>query len=279
MKTVRIAAIVVLLLTAVSILGANYLAPAGYERQFREMPQAPPSGLHPLGTDELGRDRWARLLYGMRVSFTLAPLAALLTTVLAGLVGGIAGYFGGWTERCCKLLIDFFLSVPWLFLLITVRAALPLNVSPQASVAVTFAILGLLGWAASARVICSGAKDLMKSEFVWMARASGFSGLKLIRLHLLPNLRGALLAQFWISIPVFIIAEANLGALGLGVAEPLPSLGSLLRELQEAVTLRPEPWRLLPLAVLIVVISSFQVLLNKALLSNQVLPNKQEVRA
>jgi ABC-type dipeptide/oligopeptide/nickel transport system permease subunit len=103
----------------------------------------------------------------------------------------------------------------------------------------------------------------MKSEFVWMARAAGFSGFKLIRLHLLPNLRGALLAQFWISIPVFIIAEANLGALGLGVAEPLPSLGSLLRELQDAVMLRPEPWRLLPLAVLIVVISSFQVLLNK----------------
>jgi ABC-type dipeptide/oligopeptide/nickel transport system permease subunit len=103
----------------------------------------------------------------------------------------------------------------------------------------------------------------MKSEFVWMARASGFSGLKLVRLHLMPNLRGALLAQFWISIPVFIIAEANLGALGLGVAEPLPSLGSLLRELQDSVMVRPEPWRLLPLAVLIVVISSFLVLLNK----------------
>lgn len=268
MKAVRIVAITVLLLTAGAVLLANYLAPAGYEQQFRELPQAGPSSHHPLGTDDLGRDRWARLLYGMRVSLTLAPLAALFSTFLAALVGGLAGYFGGWTERCSKLLIDFFLSVPWLFLLITVRAVLPLNISPQSSVTVTFILLGLLGWAASARVICSGAKDLMKSEFVWMARASGFSGMKLIRLHLLPNLRGALLAQFWISIPVFIIAEANLGALGLGVSEPLPSLGSLLRELQDAVTLRPEPWRLLPLAVLIVVISSFQVLLNK-----------QEVRA
>ncbi len=268
MKTIRTAAIAVLLVTACLVLLANYLAPAGYEQQFRELPQAAPSAHHLLGTDDLGRDRWARLLFGMRVSLTLAPLAALLTTVLAGLVGGVAGYFGGWTERCAKLVIDFFLSVPWLFLLITVRAVLPLNISPQASVAVTFALLGLLGWAASARVICSGAKDLMRSEFVWMARAAGFSGWKLIRLHLLPNLRGALLAQFWISIPVFIIAEANLGVLGLGVSEPLPSLGSLLRELQESVTLRPEPWRLLPLAVLIVVISSFQVLLNK-----------QEVRA
>jgi peptide/nickel transport system permease protein len=263
MKPVRLVAITVLALTALTVFGARYLAPAGYEQQFREMPQAAPSVHHLLGTDDLGRDRWARLLYGMRVSLTLAPLAALFTTVLAGLVGGIAGYFGGWTERCCKLLIDLFLSIPWLFLLITVRAVLPLNVSPEASVMVTFALLGLLGWAASARVICAGAKDLMRSEFIWMARASGFSGFKLVRLHLLPNLRGALLAQFWISIPVFIIAEANLGALGLGVAEPLPSLGSLLRELQDAVMLRPEPWRLLPLAVLIVVISSFQVLLNK----------------
>src|SRR5215467_5048211 len=166
MKAVRIVAIAVLGLTALTILCANYLAPAGYEQQFRETPQAAPSAHHPLGTDDLGRDRWARLLFGMRVSLTLAPLAAFLSTLLAGLVGGIAGYCGGWVERCSKLLIDFFLSVPWLFLLITVRAVLPLNISPQASVAVTFALLGLLGWAASARIICSGAKELMKSEFV-----------------------------------------------------------------------------------------------------------------
>src|ERR1041385_3149255 len=136
MKTLRIVAIAVLAITAFAVLFANYLAPAGYEQQFRELPQAGPSAHHLLGTDELGRDRWARLLYGMRVSLPLAPLAALFTTFLAGLVGGLAGYFGGWTERCCKLLIDLFLSVPWLFLLITVRAVLPLNVSPEASVTV-----------------------------------------------------------------------------------------------------------------------------------------------
>src|SRR6201995_3380744 len=139
MKAIRIVAIAVLCLTALTIFGAKYLAPAGYEQQFREMPQAPPSSHHLLGTDEVGRDRWARLLYGMRVSLTLAPLAALFTTVLAGLVGGIAGYFGGGTERFCKLFIDLFLSVPWLFLLITVSAVLPLNISPQASVTITFA--------------------------------------------------------------------------------------------------------------------------------------------
>lgn len=263
MKVLRITAVAFLIIAALAALGANYIAPSGYEHQFRESPDASPSSQHLLGTDDLGRDRFARLLYGMRVSFLLAPLAAAVATILAALVGGIAGYFGGWVERSLMIVVDLFLCIPWLFLLITVRAVLPLNISPQSSVVVTFTLLGLLGWAASARVICAGTRDMMKSEFVWLARATGFSGFKLLRLHLLPNLRGTLLAQFWISIPVFIITEANLGVLGLGVSEPLPSLGSLLRELQNLVTLRPEPWQFVPLIVLIVVVSSFQTLLNK----------------
>ena len=263
MNTIRLIAAVVLILVAGAALGAGYLAPAGYEHQFREAPGAPPSAQHPLGTDDLGRDHFARLLYGTRISLVLAPLAAALATILAALFGGIAGYCGGWFERACLLIIDLFMSIPWLFLLITVRAVLPLNISPETSVAVTFLLLGLLGWAASARVICAGTRQLMASEFVWQARASGFSGFKLLRLHVLPNLRGPLLAQFWISVPVFIIAEANLGALGLGVSEPLPSLGSLLRELQQTLVLRPEPWHILPLIVLIVVVSCFQPLLNR----------------
>ena len=263
MKAVRIAAIVLLMIAGIAAVGANYIAPAGYEHQFRESPGASPSSQHPLGTDDLGRDRFARLLYGMRVSFLLAPLAAAVATALAAFLGGLAGYFGGWVERCLMIVVDLFLCIPWLFLLLTVRAVLPLNISPEASVVVTFTLLGLLGWAASARVICAGTRDMMKSEFVWLARATGFFGVKLVRLHLLPNLRGTLLAQFWISIPVFIITEANLGVLGLGVSEPLPSLGSLLRELQNLVTLRPEPWQFVPLIVLIVVVSSFQTLLHK----------------
>lgn len=263
MKAARMVALFVLLAAIVSAVGARWIAPQGYEQQFRKMPDARPSAQHLLGTDELGRDRLARLLYGTRVSLALAPLAALLATVLAAFVGGVAGCFGGWAERGGMFLADLFLSVPWLFLLITVRAALPLNVSPTTSAAVTFLLLGLLGWAASARVVCAGTKKLMQSDFVWSARAAGFSGFKLLRLHLVPNLRGTLLAQFWISIPVFIIAEANLGAMGLGVSEPLPSLGSLLREMQHMVMLRPEPWRFVPILVLVVVVSSFEILLNR----------------
>ncbi len=261
---IRLLAVIVLALTLGSTLFANFLAPSGYEHQFRESPNASPSNKHLLGTDDLGRDRFARLLYGTRVSLLLAPVAAALSTMFAAFVGGMAGYFGGWLERIALIVVDLFLSIPWIFLLISVRAVLPLNISPQSSVIVTFLLLGSLGWAASARIVCAGTRSLMKSDFVALARAKGFSGAKLLRLHLLPNLRGTLLAQFWISIPVFIITEANLGALGLGVSGPLPSLGSLLRELQNVVTLRPEPWRFVPLAVLVVVVSCFEVLLNRS---------------
>jgi ABC-type dipeptide/oligopeptide/nickel transport system permease subunit len=263
MKVVHKAATAVLLCAALASVFGSYVAPAGYEQQFRDEAQAAPSLHHLLGTDDLGRDRFARLIYGMRVSLFLAPIAALLSTILAAVVGGIAGLCGGWVERFVMGFTDLFLALPWLFLLITVRALLPLNMSPMSSVIITFALLGMLGWAPAARVICAGAKQVLQSDFVWTARARGCGGLRLMRMHLLPNLRPALAAQFFLSIPVFIIAEANLGALGLGVSEPLPSLGGLVCELQDIVMLRPEPWRLAPLVVLIVVIGAFQILLSK----------------
>jgi len=181
---------------------------------------------------------------------------------LAALVGGLAGYLGGLWLRLARGFTDLFLSLPWLFLLITVRALLPLNVSPLVSVLITFLILGLLGWAASARVLSTSADALRNSDFVLQARASGLHGPRLFLVHVLPNLKPVLYAQFWISIPVFILAEANLGILGLGVAEPLPSWGSLLRELEGLISFREEPWRLVPLVLLIVVMTSFQLLLS-----------------
>jgi ABC-type dipeptide/oligopeptide/nickel transport system permease subunit len=243
-------------------LASKWLAPAGYARQFREAPNAPPSHQHLLGTDEIGRDRFARVLYGTRISLLLAPAAALVSTMLAAFVGGLAGYLGGNWLRLARGFIDLFLSLPWLFLLITVRALLPLNVSPLISVLITFLILGLLGWAASARVLSSSADALRDSDFVLQARASGLHGPRLFLVHVLPNLKPILYAQFWISIPVFILSEANLGILGLGVAEPLPSWGSLLRELEGLVSFREEPWRLVPLVLLVAVMTSFQVLLS-----------------
>jgi len=263
MNAARTLACVVMLTVCAASLAAPWLASAGYAKQFREAPGSPPSRQHVLGTDEIGRDRFARLLYGTRISLLLAPAAALISTLLAALIGGLAGFLGGLWLRLATALTDLFLSLPWLFLLITVRAVLPLNVAPWISVLITFLILGLLGWATSARVLCTSAQTLRDSDFLTQARASGVQGWRLFAIHVLPNLRPVLAAQFWISIPVFILSEANLGILGLGVAEPLPSWGSLLRELEGLVSFREEPWRLVPLLLLIVVMTSFQMLLSK----------------
>ncbi len=260
---IRIAALVFLALLALGCVLAPWIAPEGYAEQSRNEPDAACSRSHLLGTDDLGRDRFARVLYGTRVSLLLAPAAALLTTVLAGLIGGAAGFFGGKLEACVMAVTDLVLAMPWFFLLITVRALLPLNVSPAVSVSITFALLGSLGWAGAARVVCADARGLCRSDLALLARAQGASGVRLLWRHILPNLRPALYAQFWISIPVFILTEANLGMLGLGVAEPLPSWGSLLRELEGCSTGITQPAILAPLILVILTVSSFQFVVRK----------------
>jgi ABC-type dipeptide/oligopeptide/nickel transport system permease subunit len=262
MSGLRKAAAGILGLVFTAALLANFLAPASFETQFREHPNASPCRQFPLGTDELGRDRLSRLLYGTRISLLLAPAAALLATLGAVLIGGTAGYFGNWWDRVAVTLTDLFLSLPWLFLLLTVRAMLPLNVPPLTSVVITFSLLGLLGWAASARVVRSGARSLRSCDFVLQARAMGTRGSRLFAWQVLPNLKPVLTAQFWISVPAFILAEANLGLLGLGVAEPLPSWGNLLRELENYSAVRANPWLVAPLLLLVLVVACFQLILS-----------------
>ncbi len=253
----------VLALVLAAAMAAAWLAPAGYARQYRAAVDAPPSSTHWLGTDEVGRDRFARVLYGTRISLLLAPAAALLSTLMAALIGGLAGYLGGLWARIAMAVTDLFLSLPWLFLLITARALMPLNVSPVLSVLVTFLLLGLLGWTSAARVLCASAGSLRTSDFVRQARAAGVSGQRLFWIQVVPNLKPVLYAQFWLSIPVFILSEANLGILGLGVAEPMPSWGSLLKELEGLVSMGEQPWKFVPLILLVVVVTSFQFLLSE----------------
>ena len=257
----KLACVVLAVVMCVAI-AANWLASAGYAKQYREATDAAPSQTHWLGTDEIGRDRFARVLYGTRISLLLAPAAALLSTLMAALIGGLAGYLGGIWARIAMAVTDLFLSLPWLFLLITARALMPLNISPLFSVMVTFLLLGLLGWTTAARVLCTTAGAIRSADFVRQARALGISGKRLFWIQVMPNLKPVLYAQFWISIPVFILSEANLGILGLGVAEPLPSWGSLLKELEGLVSVGEEPWKFVPLVLLVLVVMSFQLLLS-----------------
>ena len=263
MRILRKAALVILVTVfAVSML-ADAFAPIPYSLQFRESICAPASRQFPLGTDELGRDRWSRLLYGTRVSLLLAPGAAIISTAMAVLVGGVAGYMGGWWDRVVLRLIDLFLSIPWLFLFLITRALLPLNTAPIDSMLVTFAVMGLLGWAGPARVIRIGAQSLRNSDMILHAQACGCNGVRLILVHMIPNLKPVVLAQFWTSIPIFILGEASLGLIGLGVAEPLPSWGNLLRDLGNPHLIATNPWVLAPLGLLVMVMTCFQFVLPR----------------
>lgn len=263
MKRLRQIALGILVAIFVISLLADFIAPASYATQFRDSLNLGSSWKFPLGTDDLGRDRFSRLIYGTRVSLSLGPAAALLSTLIAAVIGGTAGYIGGSAEQLAMSATDLFLSLPWFFLLLTARAMLPLNAGAWSSVIITFALLGLLGWPATARVACAGAKSLRQSDFILQARASGCHGFRLVMVHVVPNLAPVLLAQFWTLIPIYIIAEANLGILGLGVSEPLPSWGNLLRELGDYTVIMANPWSLAPAVLLLLVLSCFQIALSR----------------
>ena len=242
-------------------LFAGTISPYPYAKQFRERPNAAPSSTHLLGTDSLGRDLFARLIYGTRVSLLLAPAAALLATLLAGIFGGFAGLTGGWSEKLILMATDLSTALPLLFVLLALRALLPLDISPVLSVIATFTLFGLLGWPSSLRVVWAATKNLRNSDFLLLARATGCSRWRIIVRHLFPNLRPVLFAQFWISIPAFVLTEATLSMLGLGVIEPLPSWGNLLRGLEDISAVSANPWRLIPLVLLILVVICFQLIL------------------
>jgi len=260
MKRIRGILAALLLAVALIALFPKVITQAPYDRQFREAAGCPPSLRFPLGTDDLGRDRLSRLLYGTRLSLLLASASALASTLLASLVGAAAGYIGGWCDRMVMRAIDLTLSLPWLFVLITARALLPLNVSPLLSVAITFALLALVGWASPARVVRAAVREMRDSDVLVQAKAAGCRGPRLIALHILPQLKPVMAAQFCTAVPIFILSEANLSLLGVGVAEPLPSWGNLLRDIQNQPSLTGGV--LAPLILLVVVIGCFQVVFS-----------------
>jgi len=254
------AAVCVLLLVGISALFAPSLAPYDYSRQFREAPNASASRRFPMGTDELGRDRFSRLLYATRVSALLAPAAALVSILIALLISAVAGTRKRWADRALSGFTTLCLSLPWIFLFIILRAVLPLNTRPVASILITFGLMGIAGWAWPARIFTASIRQMKQSAWLLQARATGISPWRIALVHVWPHLRVIAMAQFRVLIPAYILSEASLGLLGLGVAEPLPSWGNLLAELQHPGRVQDNPWILAPLALLMVVMISLEAL-------------------
>jgi ABC-type dipeptide/oligopeptide/nickel transport system permease subunit len=242
---------------------AGWIAPNGYSAQFRDAAAAAPSWRFPFGTDDLGRDLLARALFGLRLSLLLAGTAALGAVGLGAVIGMAAGYLGGFAEWLVETVSNLLMGLPWVFLMLAVRAALPLDLAPEQSAWVTFLLLGLLGWAPASRVFAASARQMRHSAFALRARAEGISPCALLLRHLLPNARGLFWAQFLVLLPGFMIAEATLSFLGLGVSEPLPSMGGLLRDLEDYSAVSEQPWRLAPLGLMFLTVLCLQALTPK----------------
>ena len=260
MKWLQRIAVVVLALIALCGVFAPAVAPFGYSRQFRDSPGSPPTRTFLMGTDDLGRDRFSRLVYATRVSIVLAPAAALVSVICALILSMIAGLRRCWPRQLLSGLTTLCLSLPWIFLFIILRALLPLNTSPTVSILLTFGLMGLAGWAWPARIFISSIRQITESGWLLQARSAGLTPWRIASVYAWPHLRAIAVAQFRILVPAYILSEASLGLLGLGVMEPLPSWGNLLAELQHPDHLRDNAFVAAPLVLLMITMICFEIL-------------------
>lgn len=254
MKLARAISMLLLALIVIVGLAAPLFAPYKYDQQFRESIASPPSKRFLIGTDDVGRDRLSRLIYATRISVLLVPAAALLSVAL-GLGISLVG-----PRWLISGLTTLFLSLPWIFAFIVMRSELPLNTSPAVSVMLTFALMGFAGWAYPARVFSGSLRQIEQSDWLLCCRASGMPFLRIAGRCIWPHLRSVAVAQFRVLIPAYILSEASLGLLGLGVAEPLPSWGTMLLELRRPDLVQANPWLLTPLCLLMVVMVCLEIL-------------------
>jgi ABC-type dipeptide/oligopeptide/nickel transport system permease subunit len=235
---------------------APWIAPYGYAEQFRDAG----GRWFAMGVDDLGRDRLSRLLYGTRISLGLAPAAALVSIAIGLVFSFIALRRSRLAQEAFSGITTIFLSLPWIFLFVIMRAELPLNTSPMLSMVLTFGLMGIAGWAWAGRVFTVSLRSLSSTEWMVQARASGMRPWRIATVHLWPHVRAIAWAQFRILVPAYILAEASLGLLGLGVTEPLPSWGNLLLDLQHPQAVRDNPWVLAPLVLLMLVMICLEAL-------------------
>jgi peptide/nickel transport system permease protein len=227
-------------------VGAPVFAPYAQEAQDLSNQFAGPSTSHWLGTDELGRDIFSRLLFAARITLFVTAVSTLLATVIGVLVGAAAGFFGGWTETILMRFTDVMLSLPELVLLLIVSKMLRDMAflrntfgTNNVSVAVIVIILTLFGWMALARLVHGSVLSLKQRDFVEAARTLGARPWRIIGQHLLPNSVAPIIVRTTLRFGTAVIIEGTLSFLGLGISPPNASLGNMLTGAQGVMFRNP----------------------------------------
>ena len=211
-----------------------------------------------MGADNLGRCLFSRIVYGSRVSLTIGFVATFISLALAGLAGGLAGFFGNFTDWSIMRAAEFLMLIPSLYLILFLRSLLASNMDPGQSYMMITIILSLVGWPGSARTIRGMVHAIKREEFVLNARLEMIPSTVIIFRHIIPQIASLLIVSVALSIPGFIMTETVLSYLGLGITDPAVSWGSLIRrDLSTLANLRAFPWLLSPVWFLLGVTLAF----------------------
>ncbi len=202
----------------------------------------PPSAEHWMGTDDLGRDMWTRVLYGGRISLSVGLLAMGISIIFGSLIGLVSGYYGGWVDSILMRITEIFMSIPRLFVLIAMGMflrTLDLPMLKAGSFVPISLVIGLLSWTGTARLVRASTLELREREFVQASRALGAADMRTLLLHIFPNVASPIIVSATLGLAGAIISESGLSYLGFGVQLPTPTWGNMLSNTQNQMTTAP----------------------------------------
>ena len=208
---------------------------------------AEPSLDHPLGTDQVGRDVLARVMYGGRISLSVGVVAVVIQVAIGTTLGIVAGYYGKGIDAIIMRFVDILMCFPFLPLLIMLGAVMSsLKIDPKYRMYAVMVVIGIIGWTGLCRLVRGQILSLREQEFMQAAEALGLSDLRKMFVHLLPNTLALIIVSATLGVGGAIMTESALSFLGLGVAPPIPSWGNMIQAAQDPYALQFRPWLWVP---------------------------------
>lgn len=223
---------------------ADVIAPYDPLKQFLAPPWSNPSPQHLLGTDDLGRDVFSRLLYAARISLFVTLAVNFLAESFGTILGAVSGYYGGWVDMVVQRIVDVFLTLPLLPMLLFFSAILRQLEVPGlprewSSAVVIVAILTIFGWTGATRLVRAEVLKLRDQDFTQASKALGVSDWQIIRNHMIPNSLAPVIVNITLGLGTIIVVEAALSFLGFGIQPPIPTWGNMLQNVQKRLFLNP----------------------------------------